>query len=89
MDDRPQTAVTSTAIVLGYTLAVANPTVSIAATKEEVAHCRAIEQRAERLDCSKSLRQGPESKTRAPATQDAAPTKAGRTENGNGFFYVK
>lgn len=81
----PKPPLPSTAIVLGYTLAVANPTVSIAATKEEVAHCRAIEQRAERLDCFKSLKQGPESKTRAPATEDAAPTKAGKTENGNGF----
>jgi len=72
-------------VIAGLMFATVSPFIAAAASLEEVAHCRAIEQRAERLDCSKSLRQGPESKTRAPATEDAAPTKAGRTENGNGF----
>src|SRR5262249_25592699 len=49
-------------------LAVASATSGAAATIEEVAHCRAIPQLAERLSCFKSLKPGPRAKT-----QDAAP----------------
>jgi hypothetical protein len=48
-------------------LAIASTTISAAATIEEVAHCRAIPQLAQRLSCFKSLKPGPRAKT-----QDAA-----------------
>jgi hypothetical protein len=51
-------------------LAVASTTIGAAATIEEVAHCRAVPQLAERLKCFKSLKPGPRAKT-----QDAAPAK--------------
>ena len=58
------------AIVAGYMLAILCSTIAAAATKEEVARCRAIQQRVERLDCFKSLKSGPKTKTErsAPAT---------------------
>jgi hypothetical protein len=40
-------------------LAIASSAVGAAATKEEVAHCRAIENPSERLDCFKSLKRSP------------------------------
>jgi hypothetical protein len=49
-------------------LAVAGTTNGAAATIEEVAHCRAIPQLAQRLSCFKFLKPGPRAKT-----QDAAP----------------
>jgi hypothetical protein len=48
-------------------LAIASTTIGAAATIEEVAHCRAIPQLAQRLSCFKSLKPGPRAKT-----QDAA-----------------
>jgi hypothetical protein len=51
-----------------------------AATKEEVARCRAIEQRAERVACFKALKQSGAAKTEgaAPAKgEDKAPAEAG------------
>ena len=66
-------------IVACFILAIVSAAVSAAATKEEAERCRAIEQRAERLDCFKSLRSGaPRAKTEsaAPAkTEDKAPAK--------------
>jgi hypothetical protein len=61
---------TGVAIVAGYMLAILCSTIAAAATKEEVARCRAIRQRVERLDCFKSLKSGPKAKTErsAPAT---------------------
>jgi hypothetical protein len=56
--------------IAGFTLAIVSPTIGSAATIEEVAHCRAIPQLAERLNCFKSLKPGPRAKT-----QDAAPAK--------------
>src|SRR4029077_17270667 len=56
--------------IAGFTLAIVSPTIGSAATIEEVAHCRAIPQLAERLNCFKSLKPGPRAKTR-----DAAPAK--------------
>jgi hypothetical protein len=59
-------------------LVIVSAAVSVAATKEEAERCRAIEQRAERLDCFKSLRSAPRAKTEsaAPAkTEDTAPAK--------------
>jgi hypothetical protein len=48
-------------------LAMASATIGAAATKEEVAHCRAIQQLAGRLACFKSLKRGPKAKMeRAP-----------------------
>ena len=58
------------AVVTGCMLAIAGTTIAAAATIEEVAHCRAIPQLAERLKCFKSLEPGPRAKT-----QDAAPAK--------------
>jgi hypothetical protein len=51
-------------------LAIASTTIGAAATIEEVAHCRAIPQLAERLNCFKSLKPGQKAKT-----EDAAPAK--------------
>jgi len=65
-------------IVAYFILAIVSAAVSAAATKEEAERCRAIEQRAERLDCFKSLRSAPRAKTEsaAPAkTEDKAPAK--------------
>ena len=64
--------------IAGFILAIASPTIPSAATIEEVAHCRAIPQLAERLNCFKSLKPGPRAKTRdaAPAkVQNAGPSK--------------
>ena len=65
-------------IVAYFILAIVSAAVSAAATKEEAERCRAIEQRAERLDCFKSLRSAPRAKTEsaAPAkTEDKAQAK--------------
>jgi hypothetical protein len=58
---------TGAVVVTGCILAIASTTIGAAATIEEVAHCRAIPQLAERLNCFKSLKPGPRAKT-----QDAA-----------------
>jgi hypothetical protein len=47
--------------------AIASTTIAAAATIEEVAHCRAIPQLTERLNCFKSLKPGPRAKTQAAA----------------------
>jgi hypothetical protein len=76
------------AFVAWYLLASVSVGIADAATKEEVAHCRAIEQRAERLDCFKALKQNAPAKAEGavPANaegttkrQDGAPAKAGDT----------
>jgi hypothetical protein len=62
----------------GFMLAILSPTFASAATIEEVAHCRAIPQLAERLNCFKSLKPGPRAKTEAAAPekkQDAGSSK--------------
>jgi hypothetical protein len=73
-------------IVAYFILAIVSAAVSAAATKEEAERCRAIEQRAERLDCFKSLRSGaPRAKTEsaAPAkTEDKAQAKPTSIEPG-------
>ena len=56
--------------IAGFMLAIVSPTIASAATIEEVAHCRAVPQLAERLKCFKSLKPGPRAKT-----EDAAPEK--------------
>jgi hypothetical protein len=56
--------------IAGFMLAIVGPTMTSAATIEEVAHCRAIPQLAERLKCFESLKPGPRAKT-----EDAAPAK--------------
>ena len=53
-------------VVTGFMLAIASPTIAAAATIEEVAHCRAIQQLAERLECFKSLKPGPRAKRKTP-----------------------
>jgi hypothetical protein len=50
------------AVIAGWMLAIASATIGAAATKEEVAHCRAIQQLTERLVCFKSLKRGPKAK---------------------------
>ncbi len=73
---RSHVGATGVTIIAGFMLTIVSPIIAAAATKEEVAHCRAIEQRAERLDCFKSLKQAPKTKTEeaAPAkTEEAAP----------------
>jgi hypothetical protein len=56
--------------IAGFMLAIVSPTIASAATIEEVAHCRAIPQLAERQNCFKSLKPGQRAKT-----EDAAPAK--------------
>jgi hypothetical protein len=59
-------------------LVILSPTTACAATIEEVAHCRAIPQLGERLNCFKSLKPDPSAKTEnaAPAKkQDAGSSK--------------
>ena len=58
---------TGTAVVTGCMFAIASTTIAAAATIEEVAHCRAIPQLTERLNCFKSLKPGPRAKTQAAA----------------------
>jgi hypothetical protein len=65
--------------IAGFMLAIVSPTMASAASIEEVAHCRAIPQLAERLKCFKSLKPGARAKTddAAPVTkQDAGSSKA-------------
>ena len=56
--------------IAGFMLAIASPIIASAATLEEVAHCRAIPQLAERLNCFKALTPGPRAKT-----EGATPSK--------------
>jgi hypothetical protein len=60
-------------------LVIASIAIAYAATIEEVAHCRAIPQLAQRLTCFKSLTPGPKAKTEDAAAakkRDAALSKA-------------
>jgi hypothetical protein len=65
---------TGIAVIAGCVLAIATTTIGAAATKEEVAHCRAIEQLSERLDCFKSLKQSPKAKTEHAPSPTAVDT---------------
>ena len=58
-EDRTAALMMSVVGIAGFMLAVVSPTIASAATIEEVAHCRAIPQLAERLNCFKSLKPGP------------------------------
>jgi hypothetical protein len=58
--------------IAGFMLAIANLTIASAATIEEVAHCRAIPQLAERLNCFKSLKPGPRTKTEDAAVANGS-----------------
>jgi hypothetical protein len=69
-EDRAVAFMMSVVGIVGFMLAVVSPTIASAATIEEVAHCRAIPQLAERLNCFKSLKPGPR-----PKTEDVAPGK--------------
>jgi hypothetical protein len=71
---------TGAVVVIGCMLAIASTTLGAAATIEEVAHCRAIPRLAERLNCFKSLKQGPRAKT-----ENAEPAK----KQGAGLSKVK
>jgi hypothetical protein len=55
--------------IVGCVLAIGGVNVGAAATKEEVAHCRAIEQPSERLDCFKSLKRDAKAKIEHPLTK--------------------
>jgi hypothetical protein len=59
-------------------LAIASTTIGVAATIEEVAHCRAIPQLAERLNCFKSLKPGP--RTKAQDASSAMKQHAGSSK---------
>jgi hypothetical protein len=67
-----------------FMLAIVSPTLASAATIEEVAHCRAIPQLAERLHCFKSLKPGPR-----PKTEDAALAKKQGAAPANGSSRMK
>ena len=56
--------------IVGFMLPILSSTIASAATIEEVAHCRAVPQLAERLSCFKSLKPGPRAKP-----EDAKPGK--------------
>jgi hypothetical protein len=56
-------------VVMGCVLATAGTTVGVKATVEEVAHCRAIPQRAERLNCFNSLKQSPTGEDTNPLSE--------------------
>jgi len=56
--------------IVGFMLPILSSTIASAATIEEVAHCRAVPQLAERLSCFKALKPSPRAKT-----EDAAPAK--------------
>jgi hypothetical protein len=62
-------------------LAIASTTIGAAAKKEEVAHCRAIQQPAERLDCFKSLKRGPKAKTEHVPSATADDTTKPKTDD--------
>jgi hypothetical protein len=71
---------TGVAVIAGGVLAIAATTIGDAATKEEVAHCRATERLAERLDCFKSLKRSPKAKTEhapSPTAVDTTKPKTG------------
>jgi hypothetical protein len=70
MDYNRSFRTTGVAVAAGCVLAIASSAIGAAATIEEVAHCRGIQQLAERLNCFKSLKPGPRVKT-----QDATPAK--------------
>jgi hypothetical protein len=72
--DRIHVRCLGTAFVALYVLATARIGIADAATKEEVARCRAIEQRAERVDCFKALKRAPEKADGArPSTATGQP----------------
>jgi len=80
--DRSHVRATGGAVVAGYMLAILSSTIAAAATKEEVARCRVIQQRVGRLDCFKSLKLGPKAKTEhaVPArTEDTTKSKTHKT----------
>jgi hypothetical protein len=62
-------------------LSMANATIAEAATKEEVAHCRAIQQLAGRLDCFKSLKRGPKAKLEHAPSETADDTTKAKAED--------
>ena len=70
--------------IAGFMLAIVSPTIASAATIGEVAHCRAITQLAERLNCFKSLKPGPR-----PKVEDAAPAKKQDAAPANGSSKMK
>src|SRR5262249_9057017 len=69
---------TGIAVVTGCMLAIASTPIGAAATIEEVAHCRAIPQLAERLNCFKSLKPSP--RTKAQDAASAMKQHAGSTK---------
>ena len=71
-EDRIAALMRSVIGIAGFMLAIVSPTIASAATIEEVAHCRAIPQLAERLNCFKSLKPGPRAKTRRRRTSEEA-----------------
>ena len=72
--DRSNVRATGVAVVAGYMLAILSSTMAAAATKKEVAQCRAIQQGVERLDCFKSLKLGRKTKT-----EHSAPARTEKT----------
>ena len=70
------------AFVAWYILAIVSIGIADAATKEEVARCRAIEQRAERVDCFKALKQPAKAKTEGTVPTNAEGTSSTKKEDG-------
>jgi hypothetical protein len=61
-------------------LAIAGSTIGAAATKEEVAHCRAIDKLSERLDCFKSLRRSPKAQAKTEHAPQATAVDAAKSK---------
>jgi hypothetical protein len=71
---------TGVAIVAGCVLAIACTTIGAAATKEEVAHCRAIEKLSERLNCFNSLKRSPKAQTKTEHAPSATAVDAAKSK---------
>jgi hypothetical protein len=100
--DLSRICATSAIALVSLMLVTVNPMIGIAATLEEVAHCRGLEKVAQRVSCFELLKQGSKAKAGGPAapeTEDRASAKsAGRptvrsqgaaTPNGNDVTRAK
>jgi hypothetical protein len=65
-------------------LAIACVTFGDAATKEEVAHCRAVEKLSERLDCFKSLKRSSKAQTKTEMEHAPSATAVDATKSKTG-----
>jgi hypothetical protein len=74
------------AVLAGCTLAIACVTFGDAVTKEEVAHCRAVEKLSERLDCFKALKRSSKAQTKTEHAPSAAAVVATKSKTGDATY---